>query len=580
MLRRATLNLSPLLRRPVARFAANEDGTLLIFGMWLFLLMVMMGGLAVDLMRYEQRRTALQQTIDRSVLAAASMTQNLDPETVVNDYFEKAGLLDYLRTVTVTEGLNFRNVNATADAELDPFFTHMVGIDEFLVPASSEAEQTITDVEIVLVLDVSGSMGEATGSSTKIAELRKAASNFVDIVKAKDTQNRISIAIVPYNAQVNLGEVLRSKFNVTHLNQVTNSDGVTIANCLEIPGANYNALTLPTTLALPMAAYADTVSNTRTENNFTVPTDSNSSTGATHRSGTPFCRTTESNIVRLPNGDIATLKAQINALQAAGNTSTAIGVRWGLTLLDPASRPMFAQLVSEGHMPSAYANRPFDWNTGDAENDTMKVMVVMTDGDHVAHSRITDSYKTGLSPIYRSTGDGNYSIRHTSGRPSSAGSNEYWVPHRNSGAGEWRSSPWNSGSGATQMDWREVWQRQRVTWVAWQLYARALGTSNSDRTNKYNSTLGAMRKNYASDSTLDTWMSQSCKLARDNGVVVYGIAFEAPAQGQAAIADCATRKDGVPADQSGFYFNATNAAGINSAFSAIASNISQLRLTQ
>ena len=129
MIRRATLTASSLCRRPVARFARDEDGSLMLFGMCLFMLMLMLGGLAVDLMRYEQRRTALQQTIDRSVLAAASLTQDLDPEDVVNDYFEKAGLQQYLRNVTVTEGLNFRNVSATADAELDPFFTPIEVLD-------------------------------------------------------------------------------------------------------------------------------------------------------------------------------------------------------------------------------------------------------------------------------------------------------------------------------------------------------------------------------------------------------------------------------------------------------------------
>lgn len=580
MLRPATLTSSPFFRRSVARFSRDEEGSLLVFGMTLFLLMVMLGGLAVDLMRYEQRRTALQQTIDRSVLAAASLTQNLDPEDVVRDYFSKAGLEQYLRTVTVTEGINFRNVNATADANLTPFFAHMVGIDEFVVPADSEAEQKITDVEIVLVLDVSGSMNEATGSTTKIAALRKAASDFVATVKAKDTQNRVSIAIVPYNAQVNLGPDLRGKFNATY------QHGLSGIDCVELPSSVFNTLTLPRTLSLPMAAYADTSSSTSTANSWTSQTSTNSSSGATPISGTQFCRNTAANIVRLPNGTVSTMQSQINSLQAAGNTSVALGVRWGLTLLDPASRPMFAELAAAGKMPAAFADRPYDWN----QEDTLKVLVVMTDGDHVAHTRVTDAYKVGTSPIYKGS-DGNYSIRHTTGRPSCAGTNEYWVPHRwTSGGtqpcgGAWQATPWKpTGTGAsyTQQTWQQIWASQRATWVAWQLYARALGTSNSDRSNKYNAligTNGTMVSQYASDGQLDTWMSQTCTQAKNKGVVVYGIAFEAPPQGQAAIADCTTRDPTRPASESAYYFNATGLE-ISSAFSAIASNISQLRLTQ
>lgn len=76
----------------LTRFGKDEDGALIIFALFLFFLMVTMGGVAVDYMRYEQRRTALQNTLDRGVLAAAAMNQQLDPESVVRDYFNKAGI--------------------------------------------------------------------------------------------------------------------------------------------------------------------------------------------------------------------------------------------------------------------------------------------------------------------------------------------------------------------------------------------------------------------------------------------------------------------------------------------------------
>ena len=79
-------------RQAIARFTRREDGTLVYFSLMLFVMMMMMGGFAVDLMRYETIRTSLQNTLDRSTLAAASLTQRLNSTTVVNDYFAKAGL--------------------------------------------------------------------------------------------------------------------------------------------------------------------------------------------------------------------------------------------------------------------------------------------------------------------------------------------------------------------------------------------------------------------------------------------------------------------------------------------------------
>lgn len=537
------------------RFTRDEEGSLLVFSMVLFLLMVMLGGFAVDLMRYEQRRTALQQTIDRSVLAAASLTQDLDPVGVVNDYFEKAGLLEYLEDVVVTQGLNFRVVEARAHADLEPFFAQMVGVDDFDVPARSEAEQRITNVEIMLVLDVSGSM-----SGTKISNLKIAAKNFVDKVKANDAENRISIGIVPYNAQVNLGAVLRGKYNATNIHGVTN------VNCLDLPQSVFGAIGISRTTPYPMTAFADTTQGTSTANSYVAWNDTSSS-GARMSTSSPFCRNTASNIVRMPHTDPATVKGWIDGLAAAGNTSITLGMKWGVALIEPGARSLYTELISEGQMPATVAGRPFDWS----DEDAMKVIVVMTDGDHVEHTLINDAYKTGMSPIWRSTADGNYSIRHTANRPAAAGTNEFWVPHRNSGAGEWRAAAWNSGSGVTQLTWQEVWANQRVTWIAWQLYGRALGTTSSTRTSWYNTTLNAMRSTWATETSMDASFQTSCTQAKNQGVLVYGIAFEAPANGQTQIRACASSDN---------YYFVANGSQINSAFNAIASNISQLRLTQ
>ena len=70
-------------------------------------------------------------------------------------------------------------------------------------------------------------------------------------------------------------------------------------------------------------------------------------------------------------------------------------VKWGTAQLDPSARPMFAEIIAEGTMDAKLKQRPFDYT----DKESMKVLVVMTDGDHGAHHRITDAYKTGPSPI-------------------------------------------------------------------------------------------------------------------------------------------------------------------------------------
>ena len=537
------------------RFAKDENGAVLVFSLTLFILMVMMGGLAVDLMRYETTRTTLQNTLDRSTLAAASLSQTLNPESVVRDYFAKAGISQYLTAVNVDNGLNYRNVHADAKANADPYFLHMIGINKFEAPGNASAEQRISNVEIALVLDVSGSM-----AGTKIAGLKTAASEFVASVLANDGDDRISIGLVPYNGQVNLGSIMAAKYNMTATN------GVADANCVDLPASVYSGTSMSRTLAMPQTAYADTYSSTSQSTSYVA-----TSSGAPN-SGNRWCPPSLTNIVRAPINDVATLQGYINGLSAIGATSINAGLKWGLALLDPASRDIFAELANANKIPAKFAVRPFEYT----DDEAMKVIVLMTDGEHFAEERVNDSYKSGNSPIYKGS-DNNYSIRHTSGRPTAAGTNEYFVPHlctttnckTGSNTSEaWQSTPWSAG---VQQSWQKVWADLRVSYVAWQMYERAL-SKDATRGATYNTWMANFRS-LTPTTSMDSQLQAVCALAKTKkNVVIYGIAFDAPTRGQEMISQCSSGGQ--------YYYKSNDSVGIRSAFRSIALNISQLRLTQ
>ncbi len=555
------------IRARLSRFRRAEDGNIAMFSVMLFTLMVMCGGLAVDLMRVEKTRTTLQQTLDRCVLAAAAIRQNLDPELVCRDYVEKAGLGAYLQDVEVTQTDGERSVRVTALATQNNFFAPLIGHNTFPAPAASSATQTVTDVEIVLVLDVSGSM-----SGAKLANLKVAASEFIDTVTENDVDNRVSIAIVPYNAQVNMPDFLMEKFNA--VGPVTAAN----ANCLEIPAGMFAVPGISRTAAIPRAVYADTSSGTAGGTGYTA-FDATGNAGGNNafqfcnpRNGNAVTGELTQNLIMPPSADADALKARINALYAGGNTSITLGMKWGLNLVDPGMQPVISELIIDGEVSADFEGRPRAYRTED-NADVMKVIVLMTDGEHVSHRITAPAFRgeTTDTGIFRGT-DGNYSIRHLTGRPAVAGSNEFWTPHRN----EWRAQAWtgdvaNTGS-AVEQSWAGVWQNQRMSWVAWQLYARALGTTNTTRNAIYNAKIDDFSDTYAGVSAMNTSLQQSCALARENNVVVYGIAFEAPANGQAQIRDCSSTTNQ--------YYEANDDFDIGLAFSSIAAQISQLRLTQ
>ena len=536
------------------RFANDENGAVLVFALVLFVLMVMMGGLAVDLMRAETTRTTIANTLDRSTLAASGLSQKLLPKSVVEDYFAKAGMTSYLKTVTVSEGLNFRNVNAVALADAKPFFMHMLGINKLEAGGASTAEQRINNVEIALVLDVSGSM-----QGTKITNMKAAAAEFVATVLLSDADDRISIGLVPYNGQVNLGATMAAKYNLTA------RSGKPDSQCVDLPPSVYTTTDMSRTLALPETAYADTLSST------TRTTSYLATTSGQMNPGFAWCPAGQNNIVRPPINNVSTLQGYINGLNAVGATSINAGLKWGLALLDPASRPMFAELATANQISSIFLVRPSEYT----DLGAMKVIVLMIDGEHWPEERMNTAYKDGLSPIYKGS-DGYYSIRHTANRPSQAGTNEYFVPHLcvsnncKSGADTteaWKSVKWSSGA---QQTWQQVWATFRVSYVAWQMYERALG-KDSNRSSTYNTWM-ANFKTTTADTTMDTQLQAICTLAKSKkNVTVYGIAFEAPTRGQQMISQCSSGAS---------YFFVSSATNIKTAFRAIATNITQLRLTQ
>ena len=626
MLKRAPALVADRLPASMARFGQDERGGMAFFILFFFLMMLMFGGIAVDVMRFETRRVALQQTMDRAALAAASITQTRDGKAIAADWFLKAGLddpdlvmVDYSTpAVSAINDAGLRRVTLSARVRSNNFFMHLLNVDYLEGPSASEAAQGVSEIEVMLVLDITGSMNEPAvtgGTTSKIKALRDAASEFVTIVKGNDTKNGVSIGMVPYAAQVNLPVNLRNRFNATNIsswNGVANA-GVPDINCMEIPTSTYGTTGVSLLSAIPMAAVADTINDVTVTTNFQSPVTPNAASRActtvVDNASTPH-NEAQANQIYLPTKDGNAVKERISRLVAAGNTYIAVGMRWGTALIDEQARPIYTAIGD----PSV-AGRPAD-NTS---VKTRKIIILMTDGEHVTNNHILDAYKTGPSPIWRGT-DGNFAIRYATGgsaltggtRPGLSSSNtcsgwvlgttrEYFIPHlksisvkqkvksseaEGSGSGtaitgacdplSWAAAPtWKNGSGVTitttRLDWSEVWRFVRVSWVARQLYMRS-GVSG---TSSFGTIMNTFRATYLSSvSNLNALLQQNCTAARDTGIEIYGIAFAAPTNGQTQISNCSS------SPKENYYFNASDNDKLLAAFRAIATDISELRLTQ
>lgn len=660
----AKLPGSAYLARKVASFRSDESGAIAIFVMIIFVLMLYVGGIAVDVMRSETRRVAYWQTADRAALAASNIVlpPSQSPASVCLDWWSKSDLGDEADELTVDNFTPLCTGVATASSRETRlagtvrsynWFMTMLNQPYFDIPVETAAQQGVSKIEVIMALDITGSMGEASGSTTKIAALRRAATNFVNILKfnrdaggnytiPKDPNNLISIGMVPYSSNVNIPVALRNQFNYTNLswwdglpNQGVQNPAI---NCFEIPESTYSSVALSTTMPIPMAAVAQTASSnpnasitnispsqtwggvvnlgytagtvpSKNTNSFYCNQGDNYSTGA-DESG--------SNLIALPSTNITALRTQINQLNPRGTTSIAVGMRWATALIDESARPIYTALL--GGEP-AMAGRP----AANSDNETRKIIVLMTDGTHVPSNYVRDAYKTGLSPIWRGA-DGRFAIQFTDGGPALTGGTRpgvptaanpgntcsgwsladtivngttvrrnFFVPHLKAssvrrknraneaeGAGTgtnvtggcdpraWLATPAWTGSGAVrQLDWSEVWRYVSVDWMIEQLYLRSNVTSATNYSTVYSTFVGNFMSGTAN---MDARLNQNCTAAKNAGIEVFGIVLGDNVT-EAPIRNCSS-------PGTGYYYRVTNADDLNSAFEQIAVLISELRLTQ
>lgn len=196
------------------RFGSARQGNVaMIFAIVMpVLILLTVGG--VDLHRASTVRANLQDSLDAATLAAARSSFVTDEElTEVGLASLRANLAAYpeitlredLTTFTLTED---SVVIATSTVDVDALVANIVlppygkFMDDTLpVGARSEVDRSSKNIEVSLVLDITGSM-----AGQRIIDLKAAAKDLVDIV-VQDVQTPFytRVAVVPYSSGVNLG---------------------------------------------------------------------------------------------------------------------------------------------------------------------------------------------------------------------------------------------------------------------------------------------------------------------------------------------------------------------------------------
>ncbi|WP_424833218.1 pilus assembly protein TadG-related protein [Ruegeria sp.] len=566
-----------------------------ILALFLFMIVFTVAGFAVDLMRYDRERVKLQYALDRAVLAAADLDQDLCPRDVVVDYLAKENLDQYLvGEITVEpdtcgasnarlEGK--RLVRASAEMEIGTHFMQWSGVDTLGSRATSVAEESIGNVEISLVLDVSGSM-----RGTKLTNLKTAANDFIDEMTEKSEDGKLSISIIPYSEQVSIPSFLMNELNTIGANER--------ANCVDFAASDF--------ITMDFDAYDITDPDTGTiirrgsDINQTLHFRDNGSRDYRYSDNlvsSNTCRretSTDQREMAVMQKNAETLKNKITNMQASGWTSIDVGLKWGLTLLDDSIQPLVAQMQNNGApIPSEFGVRPGRNRT----SDTLKVLVLMTDGENTYQHKVNPPYNNDDSMIHWNAGEGSYSV-YDEDRLRWAWPNVDITVRLDDGTrwtrDKYQSIPHDLGETYTryrctsyydnrchsvdrsrtlevpvggttleQLKWPDVWAHTEKSAI-YNLLNHTFGYT-------YAEDWWAVSSTEIGPSTKNPRVASLCAQAEQQEILIFSIAFEAPSGVKQLLKDCAVKD--------GRYYEATGTQ-IVGVFDSISATIQNLRLTQ
>lgn len=353
--------------RSLAEFASDTAGDVaMMFGI-MAITMFMFIGAAVDLGRWLNARDQTLAAIDAAVLAGGRALQtnggNMSAAIAVAQKYYDQNIKGRLPvnddTVVFSVTQNGTAVTATGTANIATPFMSLAGIKTLPILNSAGTEQPTAvlavggnaelNLEITMMLDTSGSMGEYTSSgNAKYVDMRSAASDLVNIVVWQDQSKFTSrVGIVPFSGDVRVPSSM--------LSQVTN------------PSA---ANTITKTVSRNSYTYKKTacVAERTGTNKYTdvAPGSGNYVLNSYTSNGTCAQSQTSDELLPMTN-DKTALTSKINGLVPRGTTAGHVGTAWAWYLLSPN----WANVLPSTAAPSAYG----------AAN-TKKIAILMTDGEY------------------------------------------------------------------------------------------------------------------------------------------------------------------------------------------------------
>ena len=365
----------------LSRYVQDTRGVSVLVFAFSLPMFVAASGVATDLAQAYNVKNRLSNALDKAALAGGSTAGTEEEvEQQILNFFEANYPEEGLGTaITVTATMQNNVINVRATARVDTSFMRIFNYDYLDVHAESEVVRELGGVEVVLVLDVTGSM-----SGSKIQALKNAVCNndtsascreksFVQIMfeRIQDPEY-LKIGIVPFSNTVNVGRYGLGQF----------PDGTYYSEPFVDRPEDDDYINPPENIMYSSTGSGNNWMGCILERTYPADTTDASSpnwgmyrrpqvcsryrsngTCREYSNNNPNSGCQSSQIVPMTNVE-ATIRTSIYSLVASGNTYGNVGMAWGYRVISPGS--------------------PYTEGVAFDDNEWTKTVVFMGDGDNVS----------------------------------------------------------------------------------------------------------------------------------------------------------------------------------------------------
>ncbi|MCP5368611.1 MAG: VWA domain-containing protein [Hyphomicrobiales bacterium] len=198
-------------RRWLRRLHADNRGAVLVFVAFSIIPLIGFVGIGTDVARAYMVKSRLSSALDAAGLAGGRNFYSEHRDADINMFFDTNFPTGFLNAAvtgpTITVDDSKETIYLTAEADVPTTFMALFGFDYITVSSATEVTRQMIALDVVLAIDMSGSMtwSDGSGGGSRIEAARSAATELVNILFGDNIEKQyLNIGVVPWSAKVNV----------------------------------------------------------------------------------------------------------------------------------------------------------------------------------------------------------------------------------------------------------------------------------------------------------------------------------------------------------------------------------------